>query len=178
METITITEALADIKTIGKRVAKKQEFVGSYLARVEAAKDPHAAHGGSAKVIDSERQSISDLWRRVVTIRTAIADANRAALLSIGDRTMTVAEWIVWRREIAPQIQTWNGALRKGVENARAAAKKNGSTLASTDTGNPQDIIINIDERRLMEEIDSVEQVLGELDGKLSLHNARTTITI
>ena len=73
METITITEALADIKTIGKRVAKKQEFVGSYLARVEAAKDPHAAHGGSAKVIDSERQSISDLWRRVVTIRTAIA---------------------------------------------------------------------------------------------------------
>ena len=38
---ITITEALAEVPTIGKRIAKKQQFVQDFLARQAIVRDPH-----------------------------------------------------------------------------------------------------------------------------------------
>ena len=43
---ITITEALAEVKTIEKRVTKKQDFVASHVLRQEMIKDPLAEQGG------------------------------------------------------------------------------------------------------------------------------------
>ena len=48
---ITITEALAEIPTIEKRITKKQEFITNYLFRVSSTRDPHEKDGGSAELI-------------------------------------------------------------------------------------------------------------------------------
>lgn len=44
---LTITEALAEIKTVGKRVEKKREFIKAFLARQDGVKDPLEKDGGS-----------------------------------------------------------------------------------------------------------------------------------
>jgi hypothetical protein len=64
MTEITITEALADVKTIDKRIEKKKYFVQSYLVRQERLKDPLEKDGGATKVIHQERQAIQDLQER------------------------------------------------------------------------------------------------------------------
>lgn len=53
---ITITEALAEIKTIGKRIDSKKQFVTSHLARQDGVKDPLEKDGGSAELLKRERQ--------------------------------------------------------------------------------------------------------------------------
>ena len=58
---LTITEALAEIKTLEKRIQKKQEFVGSFLYRQEQFKDPLAAQGGSPAALPRIR---CWWWRR------------------------------------------------------------------------------------------------------------------
>ena len=88
----TITEALAEIKTIGKRLEKKRESVKAYLARDSRVKDPLEKEGGSTEYVRKERQAISDLEKRVVTIRTAIAKSNLGTAVTIQGMSMTVFE--------------------------------------------------------------------------------------
>ena len=80
---ITITEALAEIKTIGKRIASKQAFIGQYLARQDGVRDPLEKDGGSAEVIKRERQAIGDLETRIITLRQGIQHANDETKVSV-----------------------------------------------------------------------------------------------
>lgn len=51
MGTMTITEGLAEIKTIGKRIEKKRTFVLNYVARQNMFVDVLAKEGGSEAAI-------------------------------------------------------------------------------------------------------------------------------
>ena len=57
MAKLTITEALAEIKTIGKRLEKKREHVKGFLFRQDVFKDPFYSEGGSFSMIERERQA-------------------------------------------------------------------------------------------------------------------------
>lgn len=48
---MTITEALAEITTIGKRIAKKQEFIINHLGRISMVRDPLEKDGGATAVV-------------------------------------------------------------------------------------------------------------------------------
>lgn len=173
----TITEGLAEIKTISKRIAKKQEFILQYLFRQEQVKDPLAKDGGSYGAIAREMQSVTDLLQRQVELRKAIHAANAETSLTIKGREMTLADWIVWKREAAPALQTFYGALRSRIAAARADLQKKGLTVAETATNpKPNDVIIELDERGLAQKIEDLEEVLGTLDGLLSLKNATVVI--
>jgi hypothetical protein len=76
MSKITITEALAEIPTIVKRIDKKQEFILNFLYRQSAVRDPHEKDGGSSELIKREMQAIDDLQARLVKIRSSIQLAN------------------------------------------------------------------------------------------------------
>lgn len=175
---MTITEALAEIKTLNKRLEKKRAFVLSFLCRQDAIRDPLAKDGGSPLVISAERQSISDLEARIVTLRREIQRANEFESASVGGMTKTIANWLVWRREVAPAQRTFLNSLRQNIENVRTQAKRQGSTVvpAGTAAAQPTDVIVNVDERTLAVEIESLEQTLGDLDGVLSLKNATVTL--
>src|SRR3990167_9466260 len=105
MSRTTITEALAELKTLAKRIEKKKEFVMQHLLRQELLKDPLEKDGGSFAVVDRERQAIGDLQQRIIDIRTAIARANESTEIVVDDVTRSIAEWLVWRREVAPGVQ-------------------------------------------------------------------------
>lgn len=181
---ITITEALAEIKTLGKRVAKKREGVTPFLWRQDQMKDPLEKEGGSVEFIRREMQAIEDLEARIVTLRAAIAKANAETTLSVDGSTKTIADWLTWRREVAPGRQQFITTLRNQIASARQQAQQKGlgivsasATVVNADV-KPTDLLINISEGELTIEADHLEEVLGVLDGQLSLKNATTTIDV
>ncbi len=180
MSMMTITEALAEIKTLGKRITAKRQFIGQYLARQEALKDPLVNEGGSPETLKRERQAISDLETRIVKIRTTIQSSNLMSMLTVGNSTRTVAEWLTWRKEIAPGTQGFLRQLSSSIEGARKQALAKGISVVTVaaNAQAPSDLIVNIDEKQLGADIEALETTLGGLDGQLSLKNATTTITI
>lgn len=173
----TITEALAEIKTINKRILKKNEFVQQYLVRSEQMRDPLEKDGGSRVVIAQERQAIHDLEERWINIRTQIALANATNSLTIDGITRTIAEWLTWRREISPgQLGLLRG-LSGGIQRVREEAHSRNLTIAASGTSEG-DVIVNIDEKELAEMAEGMETILGQLDGLLSLKNAQIEINV
>lgn len=174
---LTITEALAEVKTIGKRIEKKRQFVVQYLMRQDMVRDPLEKDGGSVDALKRERQAISDLEQRVVDIRSAIARANDTNSITVKGKTRTIHDWLTWRREVAPGHQAFLGTLRQGITNIREQQRKLGVTVGTAaEITKPQDVVVNINERDLAEEIENTEEILGTLDGQLSLKNATITI--
>lgn len=180
MAQTTITEALAELKTIAKRIEKKKEFVLTYLARVEAIKDPLEREGGSVQKVAAERQAIRDLQERTIAIRRAIQSANESNAISVNGDSRSIADWLVWRREVAPGQKELLEKIRAGVNHARGQAQKRGTRLveSSADAQAPEDVVINVSESELASQIEKMETVLGTLDGQLSLKNATVTVEV
>lgn len=181
MAETTITEALAEIKTIEARLGKKRESIIPYIARGAQLRDPmEDIEGGSSEFIRRERQAITDLEERVIRIRTAIQAKNQEVLLTLGERTRTLAGWLTWRREIAEGQKQYLAQLFQTIQHTRAQARGRQVVQAGdASAGKPEEtVIINIKESELTAQIESIETTLGDLDGKLSLLNATTKITI
>lgn len=179
MRTLTITEALAELKTLEKRIEKKREFVNSYLFRQEMLKDPLLTQGGSTAALLSERQSIRDLEGNVVTIRTAIQRINLDTIFDVCGTTNSITGWLVWRRDVAPKQQEHLRRMRQILDQARSQAQKQGYAVTQNAAdAKPQDVVVNLDEKALAQDIEMLETVLGTLDGQLSLKNATVTISI
>ena len=174
---ITITEALAEVPTIAKKVSKKQQFVQDFLSRPAAVRDPHEKDGGSAELIRRELQAITDLEQRLIAIRSGIAGSNAVTKITIGTTTGTVADWLTWRREIAPTQQMRLNGMANTLRTLRNKAQQQGVKVAENPEGFT-DYIININERDLADQIEALETTLGALDGQLSLKNATTTIAL
>lgn len=181
---ITITEALAEIKTIQKRITKKRETITTYLSRQEGLKDPLDKGGGSVKVIAAERQAIADLEARIVELRRGIQNANDVTDVAINGTTRTISDWLTWRREVAPGQSVFLGLLRNRLSLVREQARRQGASVISAVSQNVNvaadkkdvDIVVNISEKELADEIEALEETLGQLDGQLSLKNATTPI--
>lgn len=176
----TITEGLADLKTLRKRIDKKRESLGPYLARAEAIRDPLEKQGGSAKHIEQEIQAIADLEAQYLDVRKRIAAANDTTTITVAGVSRSISDWLIWRREIAPHYRAWLTSMRSGIQQLRAKTQQRGGQMVSAtaqigDT-KPDDIIVNVDEARLDQQIEHIEEVLGTLDGQLSLKNATTEI--
>lgn len=177
MSKLTITEALAELKTIGKRLDKKKEFVLGFLLRQEMIRDPLEKDGGSVQAVAAERQSARDLQERVLLLRRGIQTANERETITIGGTTRSIADWLVWRREVAPWQQQMLGAIRNQINATRTdAARKGFALVAATETSKPTDVLVNVSEKELAAEIENLENTLGTLDGQLSLKNATVLI--
>lgn len=175
---LTITEALAEIKTIGKRMEAKRKGLMPYVARQDGVRDPLEKDGGSLSFIISERQGIADLGKRIVALRRGIQHANDGTTVTIGGTSRSISEWLTWRREVAPGEQQFLAALRQNLNSLRDNAKRQGSAIvpAGTQAQAPTDFIVNVSESELSGQIESLEETLGTLDGQLSLKNATTPI--
>lgn len=174
----TITEALAELKTLAKRIETKRGFVMSALWRQDMLRDPHEKDGGSRVVIERERQAIADLEERSVSIRRAITDANRTTTITISGRTRPIHDWLVWRREVAPGQKKVLQDISKTLSTVRAEMQKKGLSFASGVETKPTDIVVHVTETEVAAELEEIENILGTLDGQLSLKNATVVIEV
>lgn len=178
-QTFTVTEALAEIATIDKRLPKKAQEMLPYVARPEQVRDPFQKSGGSDKYIAEQRQSFRDLLLRKINLRRAVAAANAETQITVGHNTMSVADWLVWKRECYTSQMSMLRGLLQQVQAARQQAQQHGVALLKVgDQGKPNDIIVCVDEKVLIEEIEELEETYGTLDGLLSLKNATTLIEV
>lgn len=175
---MTITEALAEIKTIGKRIQSKRNFINQYLYRMESMKDPLEKSGGSYQTIRQEMQAVADLEKRLIELRRGIQTANEKTMLTIEGTEMSIADWLVWRRDISPIRNMFLSGLSNSLKSIRDQAKRQGSSLVSigSQAEKPSDVIVNINEAELAGELEKLTNILGQLDGQLSLKNATVTI--
>lgn len=175
---MVITEALAEIKTIQKRIEKKKEFVLNYVLRPEKLRDPLEKEGGSASIVQAERQAIADLETRSLTLRRAIYRASDETNITIQGFTRTMTDWLIWRREISEGQQSFLRRIRVAIDNTRSVARKSGGIVSSESKENPKDgdFVVNVNETGLATEAERLETILGELDGQLSLKNATVQI--
>jgi hypothetical protein len=172
----TITEALAEIKTVNKRIATKRQFIQDYLYRLDSLRDPHEKDGGSASLIANEFQAIRDLEERVITLRNAIQTANETNKIAIEGDERSIADWLVWRREVSNGRGQFLNRLRLNLTSARDAVKSGRVNMGNQQQSQPTDLIVNINEQELSKEHEKLQNILGQLDGQLSLKNATVMI--
>lgn len=176
---MTITEALAEIKTILKRIQSKREFIETYQLRLDSLKDPLEKDGGSAKAVSEAMQASRDLEERIITLRQAIQTANEGTIVSIEGTEWTIAEWLIWRREIAPGQERFLNALTARLANARnQVSGQKYQWGKETTQDKPADIVVNIDETQLNKDKEKIKSILGQLDGQLSLKNATIVLEV
>lgn len=179
MDKMTITEGLAEIKTINARITKRTESALRYFARDVRMKDPINTMGGSTAFVASERQAVSDLEQRKIAIRSAIQISNQQIPLTLNGTTRFVGAWLNWRREVAPQAKAFLEKMVSGLNDVRQRALRQGFKVTTgTESGDPSEIVVAVDETELARDVEQMEQTLGDLDGKLSLLNATTTIEL
>lgn len=176
---ITVTEALQEVKTIDARIQKKKEFIFNFLFRQNNQRDPHEKDGGSATLIARERQSISDLLERKITIRNAINVVNSENIIVIKEQTRTIAEWLIWKRDVAPILRSVLNETAERLQSMRQEVSRKG--LAVTQNAPSEvtlDVVVNINEAELARQIENLEETLSTLDGQFSLKNATIQIEV
>lgn len=177
MEKMTITEGLAEIKLIQKKIEKKVANIKANATRFDHVPDPYAKEGGSQELVKRELQSVADLDARLVAIRGAIALANISTKLAIGEHTKTIYDWITWKREIAEQrismfrdvITSTRSAVDKEAKNPQAIKDLEGKVALAK-------LIVNADLSALQHQYEQAGSLMEQVDGKLSLKNATTFI--
>jgi hypothetical protein len=175
---MTITEALAEIKTITKRIASKREFVETYQYRLDSLKDPLDKDGGSEKAVLEAMQSITDLEDRIVLLRKGISYANENNYVTIESIQKSIADWLIWRREIAPGRERFLYTLLTRIQGARNACQGQGVKWGKETELKASDIVVSIDEGQLSKDREQIKNILGQLDGQLSLANATIMLEI
>lgn len=178
----TITEALAELKVIQKRITSKAEFIQRHLLRRDEMRDPLERQGGSPLSIDRERQAITDLYEQQIAIRRAIAEVNAREQVSVDGQTRTIADWLVWKREVAESQERLLKIMVQLIDTQRRDAQRRdqrvvGAAVAMAGDSKPGDVIVNLDEQQLQTAIEQMDTIRGTLDGLLSLKNATLTVT-
>jgi len=170
---MTITEGLARIKTLTKRIEKKQEFVLRHIGRASTLTDPLAEEGGSLSCVSKEMQAIHDLSGQIVAIRKCINDANRETPVSVNGAERTVEGWLVWKREVAPRYESFLARMLAQIESAKGGLERHNRMKEEQ-----VDFIVHYSERDLADLVEKHQTVMAELDGQLSLVNATVQIAI
>lgn len=177
MRKITITEALSETKLIKKKIGSKKEFIRANFARQGNVLDPFETDGGSRKKISSELQAITDLEKDLVDVRNAINEANKTIKVTLGGREMAISEWLVYKRDILPERKNFYS----GLQSMYASVLKQGREKdfeVKDDARTEKQVTININQKDLQEELESLIEIEENLDANLSLINATNFVEI
>jgi len=100
-ETLTITEALTQLKILGKRIDEAIEQ-GLFVKATSKKRKPAGfkTDEDCSKSIQSSYDSINGLMRRRMAIKRAVVKSNANTNVDVGGETMTVAEAIEYKNSI------------------------------------------------------------------------------
>lgn len=174
---ITITEALAEINLIKKKIDDAEVGIRTMLVRASHVPDFYQEHGGAALMITKTQQSIRDLRTRFLSIRSGISKANIENQISVNGETKTIFDWLTWKREIYQPLEK---ALKEQIHTLKQSAEKEAARpeVWKDQDGRTQLVsyVRNADLKTLEDEYNRIVEVYGKLDGQLSLKNATIVI--
>ena len=176
-----ITEAMSEIKLFVKKISSQREFILRNLTREEWRKDPFEKdHTSQEAQVKAAIQSINDLEKNIVAYRYAITKANMEERISLEGMDMSVAEWLIWRREVLPLRRQLLGNLANQMASSVREQQAVQRSYSSKDTEKiqPTNYIVNISEKWLKEEVEKLEAIEQRLDGQLSMINANMEVQL
>jgi len=176
-----ITEAMAEVKLANRKIQTSFEFVMRNLRREDWRKDPFEKDGTTQEAqVKAALQSIQDNELRVVALKHAINKVNMALQLEVGGMSMSVAEWLLWRRDILPVKKNNLTMLVNAVANIGREQPQARRTFAGQVQTNETipNWVVNISDKWLLEQIQSLDAIEQQLDGQLSMLNANTEIEV
>jgi len=182
MEVLTISEALAELKILGDRLAMNAKFVLDHVARDERQRDPFEREQSTAAAQIAQRMDSSrDLRARAVALRRAIALKNFEVRVEIEGVTRSVGEWLIWRREIAKGYGAELAALVGHIERLQSTVAQQNLRMRTDNTGSSGEpvrlaLMLGLAELQTLRE--QHQSTLGVLDGRLRVVNATTTIEV
>lgn len=179
MEKMTITEALSEINLVKKKIEKKSLNVLENLIRAKHIKDPFESSGGSKKVNESEIQAIRDLNNRLVKLRAAISIANLGNEISVEGEGKSIHDWLIWKREVSKNEMDFSAKIPSLVKTHMDQVTRQ-PQVYKDDEGKTHlvDFEINVDYPEFVKENGKLQNILGKLDGQLSLKNATIVVEI
>lgn len=205
-ETMTVHEAMAELKMLKKRIASKQN--GTYVA---VNKHSNKKINGKEidefiKDIDSEYQSVEDMWNRYFAIKKQLSLSNAKTIVKIAGKDYTVAEAIEMKRDSGIDIKFMIDVILNQYATAqKECIKKNNALEEKADTyvsqlygtkdkaaadevmavrktyidTNSVEVVTGTDLiKKINARKDALDKFMTEVDAKLSISNATTFITI
>ncbi len=176
MSKLTITEALAEKRVIDKRIESASNAIHNYVARQASLVDPLAKQGGSEKYIAEQRQSIHDLLERKISIQNAINQSNDKTSATVHGVTRTIAEWLIWKRDVALAADRIYSKISNKIETSRNINQQR--VTSGKESAAIADTVIALDEKQFYEEIAAHQEIENVLDGVLSMKNATTYVDV
>lgn len=177
---LTITEALSEINLINKKITNAKENVYMHSTRVEHMKDPFEKEGGSQAFVQSQMQSIEDLKKRLIKIRSSILKANLENELEIDGTKMTISEWLTWKKEVAKDSTEFYSKAFRDCKH-KLDRQENAPQVFKDELTNEVKcikVIPNVDYAKCLEMTSKLDEVYQKLDGKLSLKNATIIVEV
>jgi len=180
-EKLMIAQAMNEVKLAEKKIQSSLEFILRNLLREEDRRDPFAKDGTTQEaMVKSALQSIQDNEKRIVSLKLAINKINLETSLTVESMSATIAEWLIWRRDILPPqkqrlqalVQRMTAALGEPSIAARRTAAAAGVQFEKVQ------IIVNLSEKDLMAAIQKLDTIEERLDAMLSMANATTPIEV
>ena len=179
MEKMTITEALSEVNLLKKKLENKKKHALGHLVKPEHSPDFYSNEGGTPAFLKREFQSIDDLHKRLIKIRAAISRANLENEIIIGERTQSIHDWLIWKREIAEDETNFYKTIVSTVKSNLDEAAKNPRCYDDNE-GKKQLLKVqsNVDYAFFVKKQEQMSELFEQLDGKLSLKNATIVVSI
>lgn len=203
MRQITVTEGLVELKTLDKRIYKamEKEFIAVYM---NSEKDSEKVKEFS-KSAKANYQSVVDLIDERAKVKAAIVKSNAETEVTIGGKTMTVAEAIEKKSSIEYQKILHDKLKRAYADAVSISVKQNNvvegkidrllealvssdKTVSAEDQKHTAEIYMESngcfvsDPIGIQNEVDKLDKEIttfeAEVDTVLSISNAKTFITI
>ena len=134
-ETMTVHEALSEIKVAGKRITATLLDMNAVTAnRKNATKINGIEPEKFNAQAKADFQSVTDLWARLTAMKAAIATYNASQKITVGDKEYTIAEAIYMKEYGMPLKQTIVNTLNKQYQSAvnKVTMENSDSKLGAT----------------------------------------------
>ena len=123
---------------------------------------------------EKEFQSIEDLNRRLIALRGAISISNTDNNISVGERTMSIHDWLTWKREVSKEETSFINNVVSTVKQTMDQAQKNPQCFEDSE-GKKHLVVFEtmIDYPVFIKKQEKLAEIFENLDGQLSLKTRR-----
>lgn len=189
---MTIARGLTRLKTIKAQLSSIANQIGAGGAINNKTRHPMGEqkvsidknHAQAIESVNSLYQQFNDLTKEFIKIKLAIDKANLTTPITIGGKTITIQEALIYRRDIQTYVQSLNNQYGRSVALATQAVEQYNRNLntegmdEATLRAVMADVLYLVPRERINEVNTFLVEFMAELDGTLNEVNALTEIEI
>lgn len=170
-----IIEALKNLKTIEKRVAKNCEQIKQYAAWVSGETLPFETEDAQRAQIVGLVQSNLDLEKEYLRLKKAIEATNLATTVTVSTQSYPISDLVTLKRN-SKAGRDFRALTYRSLDSYQASMRLQGVYSKGIDASNPPKVIQGYKEEDKNKALREWEEFIDAVDGKLEVVNAETDI--